>query len=239
MMKKVFVLMAALVLVSFAASAQSFDGRGFVAGARLGPGIGFHGNGKYMDDTMDWIKQLAQAFGTSISVDERGGLGFIIAGYGAYYFTGSLAVQAELNFMIGQKKIWELSESGAGSGELEGSYSSLDIPILLRYEFLQQPLTVGLVAGPVLSIPISDLEVSVSSYLRDVLGTDGHDKTDGITFGATAGVFGSYPLGPGKIIADLRFLLDFNPLKVKEDGITAEIIKRRSLNITVGYEFSF
>ncbi|MDR1862560.1 MAG: PorT family protein [Treponema sp.] len=136
--------------------------------------------------------------------------------------------------MIGQKKIWEVSASGT-SIELEGSYSSLDIPVLLRYEFLQQPLMVGLVAGPVLSIPVGDVELSFPSEL----GGSTDVKTKGITFGATAGVFGGYPVGPGKIIADIRFLMDFTPLKIKEGGETIEAIKRRSLNITLGYEFSF
>jgi hypothetical protein len=224
MMKKVFVLAAALVFVSFAANAQSF-----AAGARLGPGIGFHGNGDDMEDQVDIWK------GYGASVDDKVGVGFIIAGYGAYYFTDSLAVQAELNFMINQKKILEISVGGV-SGEIEASYSSLDIPVLLRYEFLQQPLTVGLVAGPVLSIPISDVEMIYPTILG---GGSGDSETEGITFGATVGVFGGYPVGPGKIIADIRFLMDFTPLKVKDGSETFEAIKRRSLNITLGYELSF
>ncbi|MDR1862559.1 MAG: hypothetical protein LBQ67_01425 [Treponema sp.] len=71
MMKKVFVLIAALVFVSFAASAQNF-----AAGARLGAGIGFHGNGEDMDDLVDEIKSYGA------SVDDKVGANFIIAGYG-------------------------------------------------------------------------------------------------------------------------------------------------------------
>jgi hypothetical protein len=216
-MKKMIILMAVLALVCFTAGAQ-----GFVAGGRAGMGIGFHADG---DDMEDIINAAESYYG--ISIDDEIGVNFILAGYGAYYFSDKVALQGELNFMINQNKTWE------GSGfKLEGSYSSLDIPVLLRYEFLKEPATIGLLVGPFLSIPLSDIELSGDGGSRDI-------ETDGVTFGITAGLFAGYPFGPGRVIGDVRFLMDFTPLKAKESGVTIEVLKRRSVNITVGYEWSF
>jgi hypothetical protein len=48
-----------------------------------------------------------------------------------------------------------------------------------------------------------------------------------------------YKLGPGNIIADLRFLTDLAPVKIKEFGIAKEVFTRRGINLTVGYEMKF
>jgi hypothetical protein len=64
----------------------------------------------------------------------------------------------------------------------------------------------------------------------------------GYTLGITVGFVLGYKLGPGSLAADVRYINDFGSLHVREDfgeGIEdANICIRRSINITVGYEFS-
>jgi hypothetical protein len=110
----------------------------------------------------------------------------------------------------------------------DATYNSLDIPVLVKYSFLNKPLIVGVEGGPQLSIPIGKYK-----------DPRGNFDTDGPTFGAVAGVYAGYPLGPGRIIGDLRFLFDFNKLKAKEGGVTENILTRRGLIFAVGYEYSF
>ncbi|MDR2363826.1 MAG: PorT family protein [Spirochaetaceae bacterium] len=225
-MKRLFAVLVILVMVSAAVySAGPFFG------AKLGVGIGFHGNGKDMDDSIDLLKAtISQQVGITPSVDEASGAAFVLSPYGGYYITDKLAVQGEFNFMIGQKKTWKFSVLG-NSSELTGSYSSLDIPVLVKYEFFTQPALFGALAGPYISIPLGDAKLSAGGESMDL-------KLDGVTAGIAVGLYGGYPIGPGRIIGDIRFILDFNPVKAKESGVTMELLKRRGLNITAGYEIS-
>jgi hypothetical protein len=224
-MKRLFAVLVILVMVSAAVySAGPFFG------AKLGVGIGFHENGKDMDELIDQIKTMG------ISVDETSGAAFALSPYGGYYFTDKLAVQTELNFMFGQKKTWEMNYGGF-SGEITGKYSSLDIPILVKYDFFTKPALLGALAGPYLSIPLGDIGISFPAALAGQgVPSSLEMDPDGITVGIALGLYGGYPIGPGRIIGDLRFILDFNPVKGKDSGATIELIKRRGLNITAGYE---
>jgi hypothetical protein len=218
-MKRFFAVVVVLVLAGAAAYAA-----GPFFGAKMGVGIGFHGNGKDMDDMIDDLKA------EGLSVDETSGASFILSPYGGYYFTDKLAVQAEANFMFGQKKTWKLS-AGGYSGEITGKYSSLDIPVLLRFDVINRPALFGVLAGPYLSFPLGDIELSGAGMSEEL-------SAEGITAGIALGIYGGYPIGPGRIIGDVRFIMDFNPLKVKDSGYTAEVLNRRGLNISAGYEIS-
>ena len=228
MMKRLF---AVLVILAVAGAAVYAAGPFF--GAKLGVGIGFHGNGKDMDEAIDQVKSRG------VSVDETSGVAFALSPYGGYYITDKLAVQTELNFMFGQKKAGEMSYGGF-SGEITGKYASLDIPILVKYDFIAKPALFGALAGPYLSIPLGDIEISSPAALASLAGisipSSVTAEPDGITVGIALGLYGGYPIGPGRIIGDLRFILDFNPVKGKAAGKTMELIKRRGLNITAGYE---
>jgi hypothetical protein len=228
MMKRLFAVLVALVLAGAAAYAA-----GPFFGAKLGTGIGFHGNGKDMDDMTDMLKDAFRAqFGDPLSIDGKSGVSFILSPYGGYYVTDKIAVQTEFNFMFGQKKTWKLTSPGytIQDGEIEGKYSSLDIPLLLRFDFINQPALFGIVAGPQISIPLGDIE---TTYFGESEKID----ADGVNIGIAVGLYGGYPLGPGRFIGDVRFIMDFNPVKAKSEGETLELIKRRGINITVGYEF--
>ncbi|MDR0710673.1 MAG: PorT family protein [Spirochaetaceae bacterium] len=225
MMKMFLVLLAALVTVTL-----SVDAQGLLLGGRLGAGFGMHKNGEAMDNMVDSI----ESYYPGLSVDEKSGVAFAISGYGAYYFTANLGVQAELNFMINQSKEWSGSYSGV-SGKLKGTYSSLDIPILLKYDLMNNPVILGLLAGPYLSFTLGDVELEGSGYMAD----DGAYEADGILAGLTLGLYGGLALGPGRLIGDARFLMDFSPLTIEESGYTDEVIQRFGINVTVGYELSF
>jgi hypothetical protein len=231
-MKRLFAVMVVLIMAGTAVY-----GAGPFFGAKLGMGIGFHGDGKDMEDMIDLLKDEFQAnTGDSLSVKGSSGPAFALSPYLGYYFTDKVAVQTELNFIFGQKKTWELSSPGYiindGESDIEGKYSSLDIPVLLRFNFINQPALFGLVVGPQFSIPLGDIE---TTYFGESEKID----ADGVTVGIAAGLFTGYPLGLGRLIGDLRFIMDFNAVKAKSGGESRELIKRRGINITVGYEFLF
>jgi hypothetical protein len=197
MMKRLFAVSVVLVM----ASAAVYAGGPFL-GANLGVGIGFHGNGEYTDDIVNMAKSAG-------SVEEKSGAAFALSPYGGYYFTDKIAVQTEFNFMFGQKKTWEVSALRF-SGKITGKYSSLDIPVLVKYDFITKPALFGVLAGPYLSIPLGDIELSTPAALANYLVIPNSADSDGITAGIAVGLYGGYPIGPGRIIGDVRFIMDFN-----------------------------
>jgi hypothetical protein len=114
-------------------------------------------------------------------------------------------------------------------------YHTIDIPLLVRWNFIQAPVAVGLAIGPYISLPAGRLNLS--------LGDKGAAlDMKGYTLGIAAGFTLGYRFGPGSLVADVRYLNDFGSLHIREDfgeGMQdANICVRRSINITAGYEFS-
>ena len=193
----------------------------FSIGARAGVLIGFH------SIPSDFLL-FAITLGVDSSWQSKNNFNFAI--YGSYAITDRILIQPEFNFMIKQGYKGEISGL---SSEVDAYYSSLDIPILVKYTFLKQPLFFGILAGPHLSFPLGDLKMEVPGYLTSV------GDSDGVAFGFSAGLFGGYPVGPGRIVGDLRFIMDFNSIGMKESGVSFEMIKRRGISFTIGYEYSF
>ncbi|MDR0313744.1 MAG: PorT family protein [Treponema sp.] len=209
-MKKMLIVMLALLLASTTLYAQNF-----AVGVRGGVALGVH--------------QEADAFMLESGDTKELKINPNAAVYGAYMFTGNMGVQLEANVMINQGT--KFSNSGM---TVEMTYTSLDIPVLFRFNF---SFGLGIMAGPHISIPLGKLKMKASSGWLSLSGDVG-DMT-GFSFGATAGLFYGFPLGPGRLIADLRFIFDFTAAKVKGGGITLDFLKRRALALTIGYEFRF
>jgi hypothetical protein len=189
----------------------------FMAGARLGAGFEIN----TADEDM---------VGDGYSPSEKSNTAFNATLYGAYRFNDVWSVQAELNLMLNNG----MEISGQGS-VTKIDYATIDIPLLVRWNFIQSPVVAGLLIGPYISFPAGKLNMS-----WDGLGTglDMKGSTLGIAFGFALG----YKLGPGNLAADVRYINDFGSLSVREDfgegPQDANICVRRSINITVGYELS-
>ncbi|MDR1307861.1 MAG: PorT family protein [Treponema sp.] len=213
-MKK-FSLIAAFLIAGFtAAYAQT----GFFAGAKLGAEFGFS---KLSDDVKNWADSLPASY------EEKSKFAFTLGAYGGYGITDKFAVLAEMDLYFGQGIKLDFSIA-----EYTIRYSSMDIPILLRYAFVHSKAAFGLQVGPYFSLPLS-AEEEFSGFTQS--GTNTVDL-EGINFGALGGLFLSYPAGRGRIVADLRLLFDFTPVK---DVAGFEALYRRGVVLTVGYEYSF
>ncbi|MDR2951713.1 MAG: PorT family protein [Treponema sp.] len=218
-MKKLVILVLAFCICAAMLAAQ--EGGDFTVGSRLGFMFGFHSEG-------DDFKYIAPGAGM---LDDSSLANFNLAFYGEYSLTDAMALQTEFNFMIAQGKKW----SGYGT-TVEVTYSSLDIPILFKYAFLKKPLVVGALGGPYLSFPIGKMKdkISVSGY-----SVSDESDTEGITFGMTLGAYAGFPLGPGRIVGDMRFIFDFNQIQATYQNVTRKVLRRNGLVITAGYEFTF
>ncbi|MDR1230667.1 MAG: hypothetical protein LBK61_04610 [Spirochaetaceae bacterium] len=192
----------------------------FMAGVRLGAGFEIN----TADEDM---------VGPGFSLKEESNTAFNAALYAAFRFNGVWSVQAELNLM--RNNGMEISGDGDGSG-FRIDYPTIDIPLLVRWNFMQSPVAAGILIGPYISYPAGKLNLSADGNRGRGLDMKGH--TLGIAFGFALG----YKLGPGSLSADVRYINDFGSLYVHEDfgegPQDANICIRRSINITVGYELA-
>ena len=130
---------------------------------------------------------------------------------------------------------YELRMPFAGFDSRRGrlTYTSLDIPILLRYNFLEFPLAFGVQAGPHISVPLGRGLLSGAGF------SERFDIDTFATFGLTTGFFSGTPVGPGRIVGDLRFIVDFNAVEAQMWGTAMHIMRRRAFVISLGYEVTF
>lgn len=186
-------------------------------GARLGPGFEIN----TADEDM---------VGTGYSPNEKSNIAFNAALYGAFKFNTAWLIQPELNFMLNNG----MEISGQGD-DYAIAYNTLDIPVFVRWNFMQRPVTAGILAGPYISLPLGKLNLTVQDEGSAL-------DTTGFTFGIAGGFVIGFKLGPGYIAVDILYMNDFSSLKVREDfgdGMQdANIAIRRSINLTFGYEFS-
>ena len=215
------ILFTALILMMAFTVVYAQDAGSFTVGARGGIGLGF--NDLPSDLKVD---------GWDDDINLKSLLHPVVAAYGFYTFMPNMAVQLELNLMFNQGLRSVNKDDENIYGDL--SYRSLDIPVMFMYTFLNEPVTVGVAAGPYISIPIGKLNTKV------VVGDDSvtvENDIDGFGFGAAVGFFVAYPLGPGSLIGDVRFIMDFMHPK---SSVTEEpFMNRRALNVSVGYQFTF
>jgi len=225
---------AVMLLVFLIASTPIFAQQAgqFTLGGRVGMGFGISspvGFGALVSENFYPGQNL------TASTDQPE-INFALALYGNFAFTDRLSVQAEFNFMYDQG--YELLFStAAGSRVVDVNYSSIDIPLLVRFSIANSPALFGIQAGPHISIPIGRLEIYEDLEMNYQI--ERFPINSSVVFGFTGGLFAGFPAGPGRIMGDLRFVFDFDSLEATAWGNRTRFIERRAVVLTIGYEFSF
>jgi len=236
-MKKITVTVLAITL-SLGVFAQ--QNGVFSFGARVGMGIGFSEPREFMSFANEQFYA-----GDIASMTHNSEVNFNVALYGNFAFGNFFSLQTELNFMIYQGYDMRLRFSQMGMLPMEWtanadlSYFSLDIPLLAKINFLgSRDAQFGLLVGPHASIFLGRAE-----FWREY-GFDGtetyFDIDNSAVFGLTAGLFCRIPVGPGRIVADFRFVHDFDALRATTMlNNRFDILQRNALVLSLGYEISF
>jgi flagellar motor protein MotB len=174
------------------------------------------------------LKDLARARFGAVP-EEKLLFSFTAGAYGGYAFTDWFAALAGADFYYTQGLTLDEPE---GSGSI--TYSSLDIPLLARFTLPLHPFTLGLQAGPYLSVPVGTIRTNGGIFT-------GESKREGVVFGASGGLFAAFPLGPGRVTGDIGYLHDLTPLKgtIENVGGGKEFLFRRGMVFTLGYEYAF
>ncbi len=223
---------------------------------------------------------LTTSFATALSVGARGnwnlGLGTSTEedssnddisgnsgfGMGAYVNFGLLklgkfgfGIQPEVNFNFNNG--WNYVSTSSGFGATTKTVitqytNTLDIPVLLTFDIpLGKKFTLGLGAGPMLSIPVTADGSGSSSFSLAGISLDGNSKLSdaatikaNVNWGTALDVNGKINFGPLlRAVIDLRYNLDLTPTQfttvVGDTSSTAEAFTRRSMNLGLGIEIGF
>ena len=239
-MKKILIMVTVFMVSATGLFAQQQAGD-WTIGARFGRAFGTNGD---MDLGYAIQREMTATFPTNaILISENNLSNYTFALYGNYAFTNRLAVQTELKFMLNQGYTMNLRVRALGAGSwalpfiytnaVEVTYTSLDIPILLRFNLSNRAFIFGVQAGSHISIPLGRVEISQNN------SSDKFDIKTLATFGFTLGFFSGFQAGPGRVVGDLRFFSDTTGTEVNFNGWEGEFMRRSALVVTVGYEISF
>jgi len=238
MIKKILPLFLLLFSLN---SAHAQNETRWTIGARAGA---FFGNFANTDEYLN----LHIIFSSNLyPVNEESDANFAVAIYGGYTIFKGLSVQLEFDFFINQNATvrWDGLISGLPySFKATSFYTSLDIPILLRYSFRDKPL-LGVEAGPYLSIPLGKFKYyRIASPLGGTPGEQNAKSSAKLGFGMAVGVFTGFRLGPGRITGNIRYIFNFTPvnagvLNYMTELIIMDVFSRRGIIMMLGYEYSF
>ncbi|MBD5413801.1 MAG: PorT family protein [Treponema sp.] len=240
-------LVTLVVALAFAGAAFALD---FSVGARgnFNMGLGTTFEKELQED----LKNMKDA-GVDISYPLVVGGGFGVYGHiGFLDFANNLSLGATLefglNFHNGKSYKYNVDVE-YNEYKKSISYShTIDIPLMITLKVpVAETIKLDFGLGPNFSIPFGagivigneDGSYEESPY-KDNYDKVTYNMNIGLVFDADVG----FKVGPGYVLVDVRYLLDFTltTANLTDYGSSAEkseMFYRRSLNIGVGYEFNF
>lgn len=119
------------------------------------------------------------------------------------------------------------------------SFNTLDIPLLITYRLpINSLLDVRAGVGPNFGIALGKIKATTKENgVKVYTGED--DAASKLLIGLMANVGVGINLGPGVLLADVRFLNDFTKLAAGDKNNKTDLLTRRNLSLSVGYEMKF
>lgn len=121
-----------------------------------------------------------------------------------YKIIDQLKIQTELNLSLNNS----MNISGMGVPNTTVTYSTVEIPLIISFAAVRHPVVAEVYGGVYISLPVSDINISMKDFGK------GSIKLKGNTFGFMVGISVSKSIGPGYIIADVRYINDFDSLQI-------------------------
>ncbi len=184
--------------------------------------------------------------GTGVNPTVKNSIVPSFSGFVGYRITEAFKVQAEVGVSLNN----EMKISGMDlDTDINLKYSTIEIPLILSFAVVQNPVRVEVYGGAYISLPITDLDLELVDYD----GAKGSVKLSSYTLGVVGGMMVGKKLGPGELFVDGRFMNDFDSLKIggqfeytESDGKTKRQVDltdervciRRGVVVSIGYAFS-
>jgi hypothetical protein len=147
-----------------------------------------------------------------------------------------LSVQAEMVFTWDNASFWAYY---TGADQLRHRYTndytafSLQFPLLVKLDLYPGKFKISPFVGGYCLAPLGKLKASNSfNGIKNSFSWRAAPP-----LGLLAGLSGTRKMGPGAIIADLRYAADLGSLKARNGEI--EAFRRGMISLTVGYELGF
>ena len=117
-------------------------------------------------------------------------------------------------------------------------YSTLEIPLLLAWSFIQKPVNVDIFGGVYASIPVSAVTMSIEENYSGYKVEAALDAA-GFVYGVVGGFDVGLRVGPGNLVLDARYFYDLVPTKAKGDLIGGEsgLLYRKGVVVSAGFTF--
>jgi hypothetical protein len=148
-----------------------------------------------------------------------------------------LSIQAEVVFTWDNASLWAYEGQTSGGHTSANRYTidyssfSLLFPLLAKFDFYPGEFKISPFIGAYCLVPLGNLKVSNS--LND--GEDSPSWSVSPPLGLLGGLSGAMKMGPGAIIADVRYAADLENLEAENK----DIFRRSMISLTVGYELGF
>jgi hypothetical protein len=248
-MKKLFA--AGFVFMTVFCFAQNGAGDGgsdawkknwIYAGARLGGGVNIYAlSDSFLEDYLK-ANGMSSAYSKYISVDDpKASFAFNGAAYVSAQITDLFAAQLELMYTHDETEI-TATPTIAGynySTTVKSTFDSFLIPVLAKVTHRPKNLSFAGLAGIYFTVPVGKIKAKTSSTGSDSTKVSLNWKTAPVGFmlGGNAGIH----LGPGVLLGDIRYAVDFVPVESKNIGGSDSIslFNRNKILFTIGYEMGF
>lgn len=150
-----------------------------------------------------------------------------------------LGVQVDVGFNANNGVAIEYEIPILGKFKEINSFNTVDIPLLVTYRLpVLGLLDVRVGVGPNFGIVLG--KVKRDEYLNGTKQATGEDDVASkLLIGLLADVGVGFNLGPGALLVDVRFLNDFTKLATGDKNNKSDVLTRRNLSLSVGYEMRF
>ena len=197
-------------------------------------GIGLRGG-----MSIEFNKAHEDMVGTGPRPAEESPKGFVPTLTAFYRVTDTLKVQLELSYLKNGIDVYGFYDDYSGyTLDIDVRYSTLDIPVLVAWNFIQKPVSVDIFGGAYVSIPVSTCNISYD--IEGYGNLKGSVDVTGVCIGVVGGFDAGFRVGPGNVVVDARFFYDLMPSKAQGELLGDEpqgLIYRKGIVVSAGYIF--
>lgn len=170
--------------------------------------------------------------------------GLNLALFAELSLTDRLAIQPEVNFLQKGSTV-EASFVGNADVKIEARINYLEVPVLAKYKFGSDKLGIQAFAGPSIGYALSGRAKTTLAGVEatEKIEFDNDIDDDGVKdqrwdLSAVLGLSGSMSAGPGQIVLDIRYAMDFTDFTKFKDTRPDDYQKsyNRVLGISLGYQ---